>query len=136
MGARGFRPPDNDIAMPQTADKSNQAAIRGAATSRSIRPGVAMSPAKRRDPELARILGLHVPVAVVLAEQALPVESILQITVGTILEFDVSFGAELSLVVGDRTIGRGNAVKMGENFGLRITGIDSVERRIDALGSR
>jgi flagellar motor switch protein FliN/FliY len=122
--------------MPQTADRSSRAAIHVVASPRSTRPEAGQSPAKRRDPELARILGLHVPVAVVLAEQALPIESILQITVGTILEFDVSFGAELSLVVGDRTIGRGNAVKMGENFGLRITGIDSVERRIDALGSR
>lgn len=110
--------------------------MRGAASLRSIRPGAVPSPAKRRDPELTRILGLDVPVAVVIAEQALPVESILQITVGTILEFDVSFGAELSLVVGDRTIGRGNAVKIGENFGLRITVIDSVEQRIDAMGSR
>ncbi|MDO8629124.1 MAG: FliM/FliN family flagellar motor C-terminal domain-containing protein [Phycisphaerales bacterium] len=122
--------------MPQTTDKSSQAANRGAASPRSIRPGAALTPARRRDPELTRILGLNVPVAVVLAEQALPVESILQITVGTILEFDVSFGAELSLVVGDRTIGRGIAVKIGENYGLRITGIDSVEQRIGAMGSR
>lgn len=110
--------------------------MRGVASPQSIRPGAAQSPAKRRDPELTRILGLNVPVAVVLAEKALPVESILQITVGTIIEFDVSFGAELSLVVGERTIGRGNAVKMDEHYGLRITGIESVEQRIDAMGSR
>ena len=112
------------------------AARRGGASFRSIRRADSPSPAAQRDPELARILGLSVPVAVVLAERGLPIESILQITVGTILEFDVSFGAELSLVVGDRSIGSGNAVKIGEHFGLRIASIETVQQRIDAMGSR
>jgi len=109
--------------------------VRGGAAGQSVRHASAQ-PAISRDPELKRILGLSVPVSVVVAEQALPVGSILQITVGTILEFDVSFGAELTLVVGDQPIGRGNAVKVGENFGLRITGIDSVGQRIGAMGGQ
>jgi len=57
-------------------------------------------------------------------------------TVGTIVEFEVPFDTELALQVADRTIGRGQAVKVGENFGLRITNIASVPTRIDALGGR
>ena len=96
-------------------------------------PAVADQPAAR-DPGLARILELSVPVSAILAERPLPVETILQITAGTILEFDVPFGSDLSLVVGNRTLGRGQAVKIGEHFGLKITGIDSLRQRIEALG--
>jgi flagellar motor switch/type III secretory pathway protein FliN len=57
-------------------------------------------------------------------------------TVGTIVEFEVPFDSELALQVANRTIGRGQAVKVGENFGLRITSIEPVPKRIDALGGR
>lgn len=62
------------------------------------------------------------------------VESLLEITVGTIVEFDMSFDAELAMQVANQTIARGQAVKIGENFGLRITQINSVSERIDAMG--
>lgn len=90
--------------------------------------------ASARSMNLSRILELTVPVAAVLAERPLPVEAILQIRPGTILEFDVPFGSDLSLVVGNRVLGRGQAVKVGEHFGLRITQIDTVRHRIEALG--
>ena len=87
-----------------------------------------------RDQNVARILDLSVPVSAILAEQPLAIETILQITAGTILEFDVPFGSDLSLVVGNRTLGRGQAVKVGEHFGLKITHIGSLRDRIEALG--
>lgn len=84
--------------------------------------------------DLSRILKLSVPVMVVLAEQEMAIKSILEMTVGTIVEFDVPFDAELELRVANQTIGRGNAIKIGENFGLSITAVDSVSQRVDALG--
>lgn len=105
-----------------------------AATKPIARPPGEPATQPKRDPNLARILELGVPVSVILAERPMPVETILQITVGTILEFDVPFGSDLSLVVGNRTMGRGQAVKIGEHFGLRITEIDSVRHRIEAMG--
>jgi flagellar motor switch protein FliN/FliY len=105
-----------------------------AAASPDTRPTPNAPSPKKRDPNIARILELGVPVSVILAERPMPVETILLITVGTILEFDVPFGSDLSLVVGNRTLGRGQAVKIGEHFGLRITEIDSVRHRIEAMG--
>jgi flagellar motor switch protein FliN/FliY len=90
--------------------------------------------ASPRSVDISRILELSVPVCAILAERPLPVETILQIRPGTILEFDVPFGSDLSLVVGNRVLGRGQAVKVGEHFGLRITKIDTVRHRIEALG--
>ena len=62
------------------------------------------------------------------------VKSVLAISVGTIIEFDVPFDAELVLTVADQPIGTGLAVKVGERFGLRVRSIDNVRERIDALG--
>lgn len=68
-----------------------------------------------------------------LAECEMTIESILAITVGSILEFDVPVETDLSLFVGNRPIGAGQAVKAGENFGVRVTRIEPVTERIGAL---
>ena len=85
---------------------------------------------------MSRVLGLRVPVGVTLAERDMNVQAILEITVGTIIEFEVSFDAELMLCVAGRRIGKGHAVKVGEHFGLQITRIEPVHERIDALAGR
>jgi len=87
-----------------------------------------------RQPDLQRILGLTVPVCVVLAECDMRIEAILNIKVGTIIEFDVPFDSDLGLVAANREIGSGQAVKVGENFGLRVSSIGTVRERINALG--
>ena len=83
---------------------------------------------------IERILSINVPVAVMLAQQDLPIKSILDVTVGTIVEFDVPFDSNLTLEVANQPIAEEQAVKVGENFGLRIAQIGSVKDRIDALG--
>ncbi len=90
------------------------------------------SPAETQN--LSRILTLPVPVTVVLAERRMAVESALQINIGTIIEFEVPFDSELTFTVADHAIGSGQAVKVGENFGIRVTSLGSVRQRIDALG--
>jgi len=92
-----------------------------------------MSPARDRPKDLTRILGLTVPVAVTLAERNIALESILKITGGTILEFDISADNELSLTVSGQTIATGHAVKIGENFGLRVSKIVSLQDRVNAM---
>lgn len=84
--------------------------------------------------ELRRILGLSVPVAIVLAEREMPVETLLDLKVGSIIEFDVPFDSELTFVVANQAIGYGQAVKVGENFGIRVSELGTVRSRIAALG--
>lgn len=86
-----------------------------------------------RDDEITRILGLSVPVSVILAGRDMTVLSILNLKCGSILEFEKSCEDELELNVADRTIGHGQAVKVGENFGLRVTDIGTIRERIDAM---
>lgn len=96
----------------------------------------AATPVEQRNPEVARILGLTVPCSVILAQRDMSIQSILAITVGTIIEFNVPFDADLTLYIANRSIARGQAIKVGENFGIRIHKIDSIEHRIDALAGR
>jgi flagellar motor switch protein FliN len=94
------------------------------------------TPARARRAHLDRILHISVPVSVTLAERDMPVEIILSLHAGSIIEFEKPFDSELSLRVGNREIGIGQTVKVGENFGLRITSVNTVIERIDAMGGR
>ncbi len=68
-----------------------------------------------------------------MAQRKMNVQSILGMRPGTIIEFEVPFDSELIICAGEQPIGRGQAVKVGERFGLRITSIDSVRARIEAI---
>ena len=85
--------------------------------------------------EARRILRLKVPVIVKLAEKMLPLGDIIDLTPGSIVEFSRSADQSLELLVNDKVIGHGMAVKVGEKFGLRIDEILSVEETIRSLGN-
>lgn len=85
---------------------------------------------------IGRILGIELPVSVVLAERLMCIQSILQVKVGTIIEFESRADGDLVLRVANRAIGSGQTVKVGENFGLRISRIGSIAERIDAMSGR
>ncbi len=97
-------------------------------------PPVAPTPPVVRTNDVRRILRLNVPLTVVLVERDMPIEHILGMRVGTIIEFDVSFDSELRLFAANQAIGAGHAVKVAESFGIRLTKTLTVEDRIKALG--
>jgi flagellar motor switch protein FliN/FliY len=90
--------------------------------------------APESSPELARILEMQVPIIVTLAERNLALTSVLSWTAGSIIEFDLPADSELQLVIANKPIGLGHAVKVGENFGLRVTQTGDVSERIQAMG--
>ena len=69
------------------------------------------------------LLRIRVPVAALLVEQRLPLDRILRIAPGTVLKFDGPCAQPLELEVGGRRIAVGEAVTVGEQLGLRITGL-------------
>ncbi len=84
--------------------------------------------------ELQRILKLEVPVIVKLAERKLLLSEVMRLGVGAIIEFVKSNDEPLQLLINNKPIGVGEAVKVGENFGLRITQIGDVKQIIQSLG--
>jgi flagellar motor switch protein FliN len=84
--------------------------------------------------ELKRILRLQVPMIVKLAERRLTLTEVLRLGVGAIIEFSKSSEEPLELLVNNKPIAVGDAVKVGENFGLKITQIGDVRTLIRTLG--
>lgn len=90
--------------------------------------------AARCKPDVQRLLRLRVPVVVKLAAKKLTVQSITGWHIGTILEFEKGANEELELMIRNKTIGFGQAVKVGEKFGLRVDSICDVRETIKSLG--
>ena len=86
--------------------------------------------------ELQRILRLSVPVIVKLAERKLSLSEVLRLGNGAIIEFFKSSEEPLELLINNKPIAVGETVKVGENFGLRITQVGDVRAVIRSMGER
>lgn len=86
-------------------------------------------------PEIARLLGIKVPVIVHLAERRMHISESRKFTLGMIIEFDKPVDEPLDLMINNRPIGCGEAVKVGESFGLRVSEIRDAASRIKSMGS-
>lgn len=101
-------------------------------------PAAAPPPPPRplpRDPKLARVFRVRVPVIVQLARRTMPISAVRELSVGAIIEFEKCVEDELDLYIGDRPIGNGACVKVGENFGLRVTRICDRRRRVESIAN-
>jgi flagellar motor switch protein FliN/FliY len=77
-----------------------------------------------RLPTYARgLLQICVPVRVTLASQRKSIQEIIELGPGSIVKFDKTCDEPLDLCVGDRPIAHGEVVKVGDKFGLKISGL-------------
>jgi flagellar motor switch protein FliN len=84
--------------------------------------------------ELDRILHLQVPLIVRLAERKMHCSEVMRLGTGAIIEFFKSSDRPLELLVNNKVIALGEAVKVGENFGLRIKQVGDAKQIVEALG--
>ena len=82
------------------------------------------------------LLKVKVPVAAVLTRGRRPIKMILEFGVGSVIQFDKSFDSFLDLQVGQVTVGFGEAVKVGDKFGLRVHNIQLPQERFRAVEVR
>jgi flagellar motor switch protein FliN/FliY len=85
-----------------------------------------------REHNLRQVMRLEVPVVVRLGERVMHVRDVLALVPGSIIEIDKVADKELDLLINDKQVGLGHAVKVGENFGIRLTFIGDVATRVDA----
>jgi len=83
--------------------------------------------------ELDRILRLEVPLIVRLAERKMHCNEVMRLGTGAIIEFSKSSDQPLELLVNNKVIALGEAVKVGENFGLRIKQVGDARQIVEAL---
>jgi flagellar motor switch protein FliN/FliY len=84
--------------------------------------------------ELDRILRLQVPVIVRLAERKLTLQEVMRLGPGAIIEFSKSSDEPLELMVNNKVIAIGETVKVGENFGLKISQVGDLKQVIESMG--
>ncbi|MFM9959020.1 MAG: FliM/FliN family flagellar motor switch protein [Phycisphaerales bacterium] len=84
--------------------------------------------------DTARILRLELPVICLLGDRQMTVQEVVALQPGSIIELPKKAEEELTLVVNNRPIATGNAVKVGENFGVKLAYIGDVRARVEAMG--
>lgn len=83
--------------------------------------------------DIEMILKLEVPLIVSIGTRMVPMEEVLTLGPGSILELGKSSDDELDILINNKPIGTGTAVKVGENFGIQINYIGSSRDRAEAL---
>ncbi len=110
---------------PSSADARGAAAKPPVRAQRQAAPaggGTSARGAQRSLPAYSRsLLKIRVPVSVTLAHKKQLASQILELGPGAIIQFDRSCEETLDLEVGGLRIALGEAVKVGDKFGLRIT---------------
>lgn len=85
-------------------------------------------------PNLDRILAMEIPVIVVLAEKKMEVGDVLNLTQGSVVEFAKPADEFLDVLVNNQRIARGEAVRVGERFGVQVREIGAPSETIRAMG--
>jgi flagellar motor switch protein FliN/FliY len=85
--------------------------------------------------DISRLLSIEVPVIVLLGQRRMTVGEVMRLGVGAIVEFQKSAEEELDLLVNNKVIGKGHAVKVGENFGIKLAGVGDIRETIKKLGA-
>jgi flagellar motor switch protein FliN/FliY len=85
---------------------------------------------------LERILDLPLVIHVELGNRRMRISELLQVTVGGVLDLDAAAGAPLGIYANRTLIAQGEAVVVGERYGIRVTEIVTPAERIKRLGHR
>lgn len=83
--------------------------------------------------DLRSILKLEVPVLVLIGDRMMAMQDVINLSPGAIIELPKPADEELNVLVNNKPIGFGRAVKVGESFGVRMTYVGDVARRLRAL---
>ena len=98
-------------------------------------PAASDPPTAEMSSEVRRLMGIHVPVIVQLAGRRMPISEVRKMSLGMIIEFYKSVDEPLQLLINNHPVGDGDAVKVGEHFGLRVTRIGDAAQRIKSMGA-
>ena len=79
------------------------------------------------------LLRIKVPVVVTLADKRQPLGRVVELGAGSIIQFDKSCDEMLEMSVGGHPVATGEAVKVGDKFGLRITSIILPDERFGTV---
>ena len=76
----------------------------------------------------ASLLTLDVPIVVELASRRLSAKDVLALAPGDLIELPRRVDEPLDVRVGKKLVGRGEAVRIGDHFGVRLTEVGAMIR--------
>ena len=85
--------------------------------------------------EIDTILNLSVPVIVQIGDRSMPLENVLALAPGAMIELPKNADDPLDLLVNNRAVGKGQAVKIAENFGIRMTAVGTSQQLVEAMAA-
>ncbi len=87
------------------------------------------------DPDdLDRVLDVRIELAVELGRRRVRIAEVLDLGPGSVVEFPKSADEPLDVLVNDQLVARGEAVVIGERYGIRITEVVSPHQRLRNSG--
>lgn len=86
-----------------------------------------------KDRNLQLILDIPLRVTVELGRTKMPVNELLNLGQGSVIELNKLAGEPMEVLVNDKLIARGEAVVVNEKFGVRLTDIISPAERVEQL---
>jgi flagellar motor switch protein FliN len=87
-------------------------------------------------PYTRNLLRIKVPVGVTLAHKKQPVQAIVELVPGAIIQFNKSCDEMLELEISGRPAAVGECVKVGDKFGLRITSMMLPDERFAKVSGK
>ena len=80
------------------------------------------------------VLDIPLDVSVELGRVTMPVNDLLQLGPGSIIELTKLVGDPLNIYINNKMIAKGEVVVLDEKFGIRVTDITSPTERVKSLG--
>lgn len=84
-------------------------------------------------PNLDKLLATEMPIIITLGEKPLSLEDVLSLAEGSVIVFKKHNSEPLDILVNNRRIGTGKAIKIGERFGVHIREIGSPQETLAKL---
>lgn len=87
------------------------------------------SPGQSREAGVDKFLDLELPMSVVLGRAVMPLEEVLKLTAGSLVELDAKVADPVEVFVQGKLVARGEVVSANGNYGVRITEIAAGQQR-------
>jgi len=84
--------------------------------------------------ELDRVMDVRVELTVELGKRRVRIAEVIDFGPGSVIEFPKSADEPLDILVNDQLVARGEAVVIGERYGIRITEVVSPNQRLRTSG--
>jgi flagellar motor switch protein FliN/FliY len=93
-----------------------------------------MTDYNQSDMAMDLVMDIPLQLSVELGRQLMTVAEVLQLGQGSVVELSKAAGEALDIYLNDRLVARGEAVTIGDRYGIRITEIQSAKERASQAG--